>query len=438
MKIKYELSNVNALQAFHVLRQGAVMLVSIVLAKSSLSTESIGHWELLLYIGYTLSFFWVSGLVQGMLTIFPKLEAQDRKVFTFNVYLLFCAVSLAILLLLTFSREPVIFLLTNHHELPHLGIFSLYLALSLPVFLLENLYLLHDKPKSIFTFGIFSAAGHVLSIGIPVWVGEGLGLGIAGLAIFALIRHLLLLQFIWKNSTFSYKSIFWKQLLQLSLPLMIYSVVGGVQVALAAWFVAFFFPGDQTKFAIFRYGAQELPFALALTNGFGTAMLPQVAADLTQALQNIRTKSLRLFHWLFPIAVVIMLSSHLLFPLVFRAAFAESVPVFNIFLLILITRMVFPRTILVGLESNAAVLWISVAEIIAFAVLGFVLGRLQGLAGIALATLLAYAIEKILLCGFLFRRFGIGVGEYTDLRWFAFYSLLLTGAYAVASFLPFL
>lgn len=433
MNIRFELSNVNALQAFHVMRQGAAMLVSILLAKSILSTDDIGHWEMLLYIGYTLSFFWISGLVQGMLTIFPKLEDEDRKIFTFNVYLLFCAISLVILFLITFFQQSVIFLLTNQQELPHLPLFSIFLALNLPVFLLENLYLLHDKPRSIFIFGIFSALGHVISIGIPVWIGEGLGVGLAGLVVFALLKHLLLLKFVLSNAIFRFQPAFWKQLLQLSSPLMVYSVLGGIQVVLAAWFVAFFFPGDQSKFAIFRYGAQELPFALALTNGFGTAMLPEVAKNLQQALYDIKTKSLKLFHVLFPIALIIMLSSKQIFPLAFRDVFTDSVPIFNIFLLILITRMVFSRTVLVGLEANAAVLWISVTEIFTFAVLGFLLGAYMGLTGIALAILIAYALEKVLMCGFLYSRFGIGVGEYTNLKWFTFYSVLLLGAYAVST-----
>ncbi|MBE2206929.1 MAG: hypothetical protein IAE84_05055, partial [Saprospiraceae bacterium] len=82
-------SDVNALQAFHVMRQAAVIMTSVVMAKSALSTDDIGRWEMLLYIGYTLSFFWVSGLIQGMLTIVPKLELIDRKIFIFNTYLLF-------------------------------------------------------------------------------------------------------------------------------------------------------------------------------------------------------------------------------------------------------------------------------------------------------------------------------------------------------------
>jgi O-antigen/teichoic acid export membrane protein len=429
------LGNVNALQWFHVLRQAALILTSIILAKSALSTEAIGHWELLLYIGYTLSFFWVSGLVQGMLTMYPKLEETDRKVFIFNVYILFFLISLLLFFILLWLREPVIYLLTRHRDLPHLTLFSIFLALNLPVFLLENLYLLHNRPKSILSFGIFSAVGQVLCVAVPVWVGEGIGGGVAGLAILAAVRHFFLLKFVIQNSIIRWATRLWKRLISLSLPLMGYSVLGGFQAAFGSWLVAYFYPGDESQFAIFRYGAQELPFAIAITSAFGAAMLPQIAQNLPQALDEIRRKSLRLFHWLFPATIIIMLSSKFIFPLVFRDAFADSVPIFNIFLLISATRMVFSRTVLVGLEANNVVLWVSAIELAVFVVLGLALGAAFGLTGIAVATLAAFTLEKILLCGFLYKRFGVGVGAYTELRWLGIYTGLILAAYSVTTFL---
>lgn len=431
----FVLSNVNALQWFHVLRQAALILTSIILAKSALSTEAIGHWELLLYIGYTLSFFWISGLVQGMLTMYPKLDETSRKVFIFNVYILFLAISLLLFFVLFCVREPVIYLLTRHRDIPHLTLFSIFLALNLPVFLLENLYLLHNRPKSILSFGVFSAVGQVLCVAIPVWVGEGIGGGVAGLAFLAAVRHFFLLKFVFNNSVIRCSAILWKRLIKLSLPLMGYSVLGGFQTAFGSWLVAYFYPGDESRFAIYRYGAQELPFAIAITSAFGAAMLPEIAKNLPQALDELRRKSLRLFHWLFPATIIIMLSSEFIFPIIFRDAFSESVPIFNIFLLISATRIVFSRTVLVGLEANRVVLWVSAVELAVFVVLGFALGSSFGLIGIAVATLAVFTLEKILLCGLLYKRFGVGVGAYTDLRWLAIYTGSILAAYGVTTFL---
>jgi O-antigen/teichoic acid export membrane protein len=419
------------MQSFHVMRQAALMLTAVLLAKSPLSTEAIGEWELLLYVGYTLSFFWVSGLVQGALTMFPKLTEAEQRRFVYNLYLMFMSLSLLVLFLTTLGSGMLKWMLSNGRDIPYLWAYGIFLALHLPVFLLENLYLLHGKANKIWWFGLFSAVGQVVSIGIPVWIGEGILGGIYGLVIFAVIRHVLLLQFVLRHGESRIVFAQWRQLLRISYPLMGYSLLGGVQVAIGAWLVTYAFPGDTARFAIYRYGAQELPFAMALTNGFGTAMLPEIAKNLSAALEKIKQQTLRMFHLLFGLSIIIMLSSEYWFPWVFRDAFAESVPVFRIFLLIIVSRMVFSRTILVGLEANKPVWWIAVAELIIFVVLGMVLGSWYGLSGIALATLLSVSLEKVMLTVYLARRYGVSIGSYTDMRWFGLYVLLLGLAYGI-------
>ncbi len=426
-------SDVNALQAFHVMRQAAVIMTSVVMAKSALSTDDIGRWEMLLYIGYTLSFFWVSGLIQGMLTIVPKLELIDRKIFIFNTYLLFLSIGIIIGGTLLWFHQPVINMLTSRANLPHTALFGVYLALHLPVFLLENLYLLWRQPKNILWFGAFSALGHLLSIGIPLWAGMGIEGGVGGLALFAGARHLLLLYFIAKQGLPIFRWSCWRQLLHVSTPLMGYSILGGLQLTLSAWFVARLFPSDEHQFAIFRYGAMELPFTLALTNGLGTAVLPLLADNQKDGLNQLRVQSKRLAHLLFPIAIIIMLSSNWLFPWVFRNAFSESVPIFNIFLMILITRIVFSRTVLTGLQANRVVWWISVAEMFIFVALSAVLGNWLGLQGIAWATLIAYAAEKIMMSVYLHFRYSIRPEDYLEIKIFSVYSIGLLAAYLAVS-----
>ncbi len=420
-----------AMQAFHVLRQASLMLTSILLAKSALSTEAIGHWEMLLYLGYTLSFFWASGLTQGMLALFPKLSAEEQPTLVFNAYAVFAVAGLAIFGILYWGREPAAYWLTHQRELPGLPCFAIFLGLHVPVFLLENLYLLHNRPRSIWAYGWFAALGHTVAVAVPVWWGGGIEDGTMGLAVFAAIRHALLLAFVWRHGTWHVNWQLCRRWLGSSWPLVGYSLLGGLQAALANWLVAFFYSDNEQQFAVYRYGAIELPFALALTTGFSMAMLPILAQNLTQGMAEMRRRSIRLLHILFLPAMAAMLMASWLFPWVFRAAFRESVPVFHVFLLILITRVIFSRTVLTALEANRITLFISFAEITAFAVAGYFLGRLYGLVGIAWATLLAFALEKLLQVFILRKRFGISPGQYTPLGWYALYSGLLAALYAM-------
>ena len=75
----FELSKVRALQFFQILRQGAAILVSILLAKSALTTEEIGTFEMLTFIGTTVSFFLDCRIQSGHLTFFSKTKNGAAK-----------------------------------------------------------------------------------------------------------------------------------------------------------------------------------------------------------------------------------------------------------------------------------------------------------------------------------------------------------------------
>ena len=89
--MNFEITNVRALQGFQIMRQGAAILISILLAKSALTSDEIGNFEMLTFIGTTLSFFWIAGLNQGILPFFPKLNSTDQKTFIFNTFYYFAA-----------------------------------------------------------------------------------------------------------------------------------------------------------------------------------------------------------------------------------------------------------------------------------------------------------------------------------------------------------
>ena len=185
-------------------------------------------------------------------------------------------------------------------------------------------------------------------------------------------------------------------------------------------------------FAVFRYGAQELPLALALTNAFSNVMVVEVATDVKKALPLIKARSLRLFHLLFPLSIVLMLLSPFLFPWIFNSDFVKSVPVFQVYLFVIISRLVFSSTILIGLKANSVLTWIGSLELLLNVGLSFYWGLKFGLVGIALATLVAFTFEKIMQCIYLYRMHGISPKEYLDIRWFFGYSALLLMAFLLS------
>lgn len=402
------------------------------LAKSPLGTSGIGAYEMLLYIGFTLTAFWIAGLMQGFLSLYPQMEAHRRPAFLFNAYLLMLALSVLVFAIMWGARQPLLTALAGQAGLPAYELFILYLCLNAPTYLVEHIYLLQHRPKAIFRFGLWAFSLQLVAVLVPVFLGYGLHGAFLALIALAAGKHLWLLFLLRKWGALVWAPALVKQWVVLSFPLALYALMGVFHQSFDNWLVNFRYGGDEHLFAIFRYGARELPFALALANAFGTAMLPEVASGLEAALPAIREKSLKLFHLLFPLSIAMALSSRWLFPLVFRHDFLDSALLFNIFLLVTISRLVFSRPILVGLNANNLVFYISLVEMAFHLALGFILAHYLGLVGIAIATVAAHSLEKVLLCWALYRRFGVRVGQYTDMRWFLGYSLGLLAAFVLS------
>ena len=73
-------------------------------------------------------------------------------------------------------------------------------------------------------------------------------------------------------------------------PLLLFGLVGKGSDYVSGLVVTTLFT-DENAFAIFRYGARELPLATALVGGLYTAMVPEVAKNLSQALPLLKQKS---------------------------------------------------------------------------------------------------------------------------------------------------
>lgn len=419
------MSKVKALQFFHALRQIAIIFTNVLLAKSILSQSDIGFFEMLFFVGYSVTFFWVSGFIQGLLTTHPKLQQKEKGAVFFQMYLLFLGISSLIAVVLYVGQVPIAQALTQQDYIPHYELFIVYLLFNIPTYLVENFYLLKEKPWAIVNFGLLSFGGHISVILVPVFMGWGLEWSFYGLIALAIIKHIWLWSLLIQISRPQWTPILLKPFLLVAAPLVGYALMGGFAQIFDNWLVTWFYEGDEKMFAIFRYGARELPLALALANSFSTAMLPEVAKDVPTAIIDIKNKSRKLFHILFPLSILGLLLSYPLFPIIFNPDFLPSATVFNVYLLIIISRLVFPHTILIGLGKTTFVLWVSIVELLLNIVASLIFISWWGLAGIAMGTVVAYAFEKIVYVFYLNRHLDIRFGDYTDLRWFWAYSLVL-------------
>jgi O-antigen/teichoic acid export membrane protein len=194
---------------------------------------------------------------------------------------------------------------------------------------------------------------------------------------------------------------------------------------------------DDATFAVFRFGARELPLVVLLANSFSSSMLPGFAnqSGLKANLETIRNNSQKLGRWLFPLSGLLMLASHWAFPVIFNKNFGASAGIFNIYLLLIISRLLFPQTILIGLQRNKPILWASFLEIVLNVSLSLLFLQFWGLQGVAYGTVCAYIFEKLILMRFVKKIYGFNVSAYLNVKQHLLYSLLLTAEFAVVEFL---
>jgi O-antigen/teichoic acid export membrane protein len=182
---------------------------------------------------------------------------------------------------------------------------------------------------------------------------------------------------------------------------------------------------DEETFAVFRYGARELPLAMLLANALSNAMLPEFTnkARLKENLEKLKKSILRLMHILFPLTAVLLLISKPLFPIIFNPMFADSATIFNIYLLLVVSRMLMPQTILNGLKITKPILAASFLELVLNVVLSLVFVQAFGIAGIAFATFIAYLFEKVYLAIVVKQKLSVSLSEYLSINIYLLYSV---------------
>ena len=298
------LSVSRAMQLFQVMRVGSVIVTSILLAKSGLSTAMIGTYEMLLYMGTTLTFFWVNGLLQGMPSVYTRLSPDDRKAFIFNNFLVFCLLAAGLFLLLFWGEKWLTPVLTGQPEVPYYRLFCLYLLLNLPTFPVEYYYLLHEKPRHIAGWGGVVFGLHVAALYLPVWLGFGLRGGFLALIVLSALKLIWAASLIARTGKMEWRSGLIRDYLRFSTPLTLNVLVGNFIVVFDSWLVGWYYR-DEAVFAVFRYGSREFPLATALATALGMAMIPRLAEDLPAGLAEMKARVRRLMHVLFPLTALL-------------------------------------------------------------------------------------------------------------------------------------
>ncbi|MBK9637814.1 MAG: polysaccharide biosynthesis C-terminal domain-containing protein [Bacteroidetes bacterium] len=416
------LSITRGFQIFQLFRFSALLLTGILLSKSNIAIQEIGSYEGLIFISGAVSFFWVNGILNGLLSQYKK-EEVNKNVYFFNTALLLLFMSiLLILLMMVFSQ-------TVEHFLPNTtprvyGLMLIYIFLNNPTFLIEHILLLKENTNGLLLYSILHTIAYVTSVLFPVWMGCEIEFVLYGLILLSVVKNIYLCILIYQESIFQINKKVIVDLLTFSTPLIFSFALAGSAEYIDGLLVSSHFGSDQ--FAIFRYGARELPLAVLLSSSLSSSFIPRLNKNNIHAeLSNLKAESLKLMNLLFPITILLVYLSSWLYPIIFRAEFISSAPIFNTYLLLLVSRVLFPQTLVLAAGKTRVIMQIAIVELIINFTCSYLLMLKYGIIGIAVGTLIAFYAEKFLLIYYVKRKLKVNVNEYLAVNRWLIYSLVL-------------
>lgn len=414
------LNTISAFQFFQLVRYATLILIGVVFAKSALGQSAIGEYETFVFIAGAVSFFWLNGLLQALL----PLSSDEKKTSIFSAFLLIQFFSLLVAAALFLFQSSISTALLNGKGIPEIVLLLAFIVIGVPANLVEYFYLIKKKNKAIVIYALVAFMLQFFLLVVPVLLGYGIRTVLQALVLSSALRYVWLWVIFVTQKQIYFSGSFVRKHLKLGAPLVAASFFSGSAQFIDGFIVTSKF--NEETFAVFRYGARELPLAMLLANALSNAMLARFANknDLHDNLLRLKTSVSKLVHFLFPLTIVLLLVSKPLFPLVFNPDFAKSSTVFNVYLLLIISRLIMPQTILNGLKQSRPIMLASFLELLLNVALSLLLVGKIGIAGIALATFIAYLFEKLYLVVVVQRRLNISITQYLPLRNYILYSLL--------------
>jgi len=415
----------NALQIFQVLRFSTTLLIGIVLIKVfGLSTAEISLYEILLFLGNFVSFFWISAGQKGLLSLFPSYAPKQQAAVLFNIFLVLFLLSLFAALGLYFGQSYLIPSLTQYQQLAHIQLLCIYLCFVPATHLTEYIYLLKKEESAIIRYGLIVHGLQLCAVLIPISVGLGIAGIFKGLVLWSIFKFAWLIGLLIKYAAFSFDWLLQKQFLALLLPLGLHALLGGGMEYIDGFIVTSHFENEKV-FALFRYGARELPLVSILVAALVATLIPLAVEKEQVAISTIKKEIKKLSLWLYPLTILLMLLSPFLYPLVYNEDFTLSAKVFNIYLLVISSRVLLPQVLIYSRKHNYILVLSAIIELLVNLSLSLYLVRDYGLEGIAFATVIAYLVNKILLISYNYYQFGIPITDYLDLKSYIIFNILL-------------
>ncbi|MEI6507252.1 MAG: hypothetical protein WCO54_02140 [Bacteroidota bacterium] len=430
-----KLNKFNSLQIYQFLRYGTFFLISILLAKIAMlyqheyGLHMISQYENLMLVSSFLTFFWVSAICNTLIPYYNNAdEINKRKVF-FNTFVLLIAFSIVACIVI------VIMGIADGRDQNLYNMFALVVLLNTPTYITDYVFYLRGKYRSLIIWGIVTLGAQVIMLCAPLFFKQSLSLAINMLLVLALFKFNYTVILLMRHSIISVQTRMSADFLKKSTPIMFSIFLAGGMEYINSFIVRYNYSEEQ--FAMFRYGIRELPVFLIFANSVSNIYSGEIArfnqeGKFEEALGHLKLAGVKLMRWMFPLAIAMMFISPYLFRYGYSVALYDGYKFFNIALLLIISRMLFPQTVINGLLKNRIFYLISTNYLIINGLLAFWFMYLFGISGIAYASVISFLVEKLMLVTYC-KMEGIRITKYTALTEHLIYSVITLIAFYIST-----
>jgi len=424
LRLESRLNKFNSLQIFQFLRFGTFFVISILLAKiASLYQHEYGlhllsQYENLMLVSSSLTFFWVSAICNTLIPYFNNAEPIQRKKILFNTFVLLIAFSLIAAIVISLMGR-----LIDGKDKYLFDMFALVVLLNTPTYITDYLFYLNEKYTSLFYWGIVTFLAHILLLCLPLLFKQSLGLAINMLLLLSLFKFNYTIIMLMKYSIISVQTRLSADFLKKAMPIMFSILLAGSMEYINSYIIQYKF--SEEDFAMFRYGAKELPIFLILANSLSNIYSGEISrgmqeGKLDESLSRLKNSSRKLMRWLFPSTILMFFISPYLYRYLYSEQLFEGYKIFNVYLLLIISRMIYPQTVIMGLMKNRVFYLVSTNELLINGLLAFWFTYLFGVKGVAYATVIAFAAEKIMLIIYC-KMEGVEISKYAPIKEYLLY-----------------
>jgi len=412
-----------AFQFYQLCRFVSVVLAGVVLVQLGFTDDAVSSFEWFLFAVHMLSFFWAMGLKNALLSYYPKLRHNDQRLLLGSIFILLAVVSTVL---------GVAAVVTGLLTVEYGVYFAVFFALIVPASLSDQYLLLHQRSRTLTIYAVWVHLLYLTLIAIGALMGS-LQAVLGFLLVWAVVKFCYTVILLWSEVRWRYDFVVLRPFLAFAAPLIGYILLGSGMDVLDGILVKEYF--DDADFAKFRYGAKELPISALLIGALATATIPAAVSNFDSSIDNLRRRLSAMMNWLYPLSAALMITSPYLFQFFYSDQYVVSASIFNIYLLIIISRVLTPQVLLYAMHKNNVLLLVSALELMVNFVLSIALMKYYGMVGIAYATVVAYAFEKVLLTGYLRVNEGVSLSKYIDVSRYLIWSSLLGAAYITSIYL---